>query len=123
MKGTPREMPFTDIPHTANSTSAEKTVNSSAHLSERGRALKGSSEAVSGAGGVRVGDEQERTRLIDEISRVIRDPTMPESTRSAGLTLIGWLARRMPGEQAHALGVHEARESEARLKAARQKLR
>jgi hypothetical protein len=42
---------------------------------------------------------------------------MPESTRTAGLTLIGWLARRMPGEQAHALGVREARASERRLRA------
>ena len=25
--------------------------------------------------------------------------------KAAGLTLIGWLARRMPGEDAHALGV------------------
>jgi hypothetical protein len=30
--------------------------------------------------------------------------------RNAGLTLIGWLARRMPGEPAHALGVAEARD-------------
>jgi hypothetical protein len=70
-----------------------------------------------------VGDENERARLIDEIARVIRDPSMPESTKTAGLTLIGWLARRMPGEQPHALGVPEARESEARIKAARQKAR
>lgn len=74
-------------------------------------------------GGLRVGDETERTRLIDEIARVIRDPAMPESTRTAGLTLIGWLARRMPGETAHAIGIPEARESERRLKTARQKLR
>lgn len=56
-------------------------------------------------------DESDRTRLIDEISRVLREPMVPESTRTAGLTLIGWLARRMPGECAHALGVAEARES------------
>jgi hypothetical protein len=74
-------------------------------------------------GGCRVGDENERARLINEISRVIRDPSMPETARTAGLTLIGWLARRMPGEQAHALGVPEARESERRMKSARQKLR
>jgi hypothetical protein len=50
---------------------------------------------------------------------MIREPTMPETTRTAGLTLIGWLARRMPGEQPHALGVPEARESERRMKASR----
>lgn len=60
-------------------------------------------------------DEADRTRLIGEISRVIREPATPEATRCAGLTLIGWLARRMPGEKAHALGVEEARESERRL--------
>ncbi len=58
-----------------------------------------------------VADESERTRLINDISRLIREPQMPEGTRAAGLTLIGWLARRMPGEQPHALGVEEARES------------
>lgn len=45
-----------------------------------------------------------RTRLIGELSKLLREPDMPESTRTAGLTLIGWLARRMPGEAAHALG-------------------
>ena len=59
----------------------------------------------------------------NEISRVIRDPSMPETTRTAGLTLIGWLARRLPGELPHAIGIPEARESERRIKAARQKLR
>ena|SRR5207245_557311 len=70
-------------------------------------------------GGFVVADESERSRLISDISRMIREPTMPEGTRIAGLTLIGWLARRMPGEAAHALGVPEARESERRMKAAR----
>ena len=64
-------------------------------------------------------DELERSKLISEISRMIREPAMPEGTRTAGLTLIGWLARRMPGEAPHALGVSEARESERRMKAAR----
>lgn len=45
-----------------------------------------------------------RTRMIGELSRMMRDPEMPEDTRTAGLTLIGWLARRMPGEAPHALG-------------------
>ncbi len=70
-----------------------------------------------------MGDETERARLIDELSRVMRDPTMPETTRTAGLTLIGWLARRFPGECAHAIGIPEARESERRMKMARQKVR
>jgi hypothetical protein len=74
-------------------------------------------------GGSAVADESDRARLINEISRVIREPMMPEATRTAGLTLIGWLARRMPGEQPHALGVAEARESERRLQAARRKVR
>src|SRR6476660_8792840 len=52
-------------------------------------------------------DESERTRLINDISRLIREPKMPEGTRAAGLTLIGYLARRMPGEAAHAIGVDE----------------
>jgi hypothetical protein len=68
---------------------------------------------------VGVGDESQRARLIDELSRLIREPSMPESTRTAGLTLIGWLARRMPGERAHALGVTEARQSDARMRASR----
>jgi hypothetical protein len=70
-----------------------------------------------------VADERDRARLIHEITLVIREPMMPEATRTAGLTLIGWLARRMPGEQPHALGVAEARESERRLQAARRKVR
>jgi hypothetical protein len=61
-------------------------------------------------------DECERTRLIGEISKLLREPLMPESTRTAGLTLIGWLARRMPGESAHALGVREARAAERRVR-------
>ncbi len=74
-------------------------------------------------GDERVGDETARARLIDELSRALRDPTMPETTRTAGLTLIGWLARRFPGECAHAIGIPEARESERRVKAARLKVR
>ncbi len=69
-------------------------------------------------------DESDRTRLIGEISRLIREPETPDSARSAGLELIGWLARRMPGESAHAVGVAEcARESQRLLRAARRKPR
>jgi hypothetical protein len=79
------------------------------------------------AGGSFLANERERTRLIGELSRLIREPLMPENMRSAGLTLIGWLARRMPGEPPHALGVREARraehESERRLRAARKAAR
>ena len=67
--------------------------------------------------GLIVADENERARLINDISRLIREPQMPEGTRAAGLTLIGYLARRMPGEAAHTLGVDEARQSERRIKA------
>jgi hypothetical protein len=63
-----------------------------------------------------VNDETERTRLIGDLTRLIREPTMPENTRLAGLTLIGWLARRWPHEAPHALGIEEARESERRIR-------
>lgn len=68
-------------------------------------------------------DEGERARMISDLTRLIREPHMPETTRCAGLTLIGWLARRMPGEPAHAIGVAEARQSERRLRAAQRKSR
>jgi hypothetical protein len=42
--------------------------------------------------------EEERTRLIGDIARVLRDGPVPDEARAAALTLIGWLARRMPGE-------------------------
>jgi hypothetical protein len=51
--------------------------------------------------------EQERTRLIREIAAVLRDASMSDEARSAGLTFIGWLARRMPGEAASTAGVDE----------------
>lgn len=70
-----------------------------------------------------VPDEGERARLIGDITRLLREPLMPEQTRTAGLTLIGWLARRMPGEAPHAIGVAEARQSEQRLRAAQQRKR
>jgi hypothetical protein len=70
-----------------------------------------------------VPDESERTRLIAELSRLIREPTVPETTRLAGLTLIGWLARRRCDELPHAIGIEEARRSERRNKATRGKPR
>jgi hypothetical protein len=76
------------------------------------------------SGGSFLASESDRTKLIGELSRLVREPLMPESMRSAGLTLIGWLARRMPGEPAHALGVSEAQqESERRLRTARKAAR
>jgi glucose-6-phosphate dehydrogenase assembly protein OpcA len=42
--------------------------------------------------------EEERTRLIGEIARVLRAGPVPDEARTAALTFIGWLARRMPGE-------------------------
>jgi hypothetical protein len=77
------------------------------------------SSGVQPVGGQRVNDEAERTRLIGDIMRLIREPAMPEATRHAGMTLIGWLARRRPDENPHALGIDEARESERRIQAAR----
>jgi hypothetical protein len=68
-------------------------------------------------------DEAERTRLMADITRLLREPTMPRSCRIAGLTLIGWLARRRTEEQPHAIGIDEARESERRMQAARDKPR
>ena len=40
--------------------------------------------------------EASRTRLIREIATVLRDDRVPAEAKQAGLTLIGWLARRMP---------------------------
>ena len=80
-------------------------------------------EWVAVGGGTFVSDETDRTRLIGDISRLIREPEIPESARSAGLELIGWLARRRPGESAHAVGVQEARRSQRPARAARRKPR
>ena len=72
---------------------------------------------------MRVADESDRTKLIGDITKLIREPEIPESARSAGLELIGWLARRMPGEAAHDVGVEECRQSERMLKTARRRAR
>lgn len=52
--------------------------------------------------------ECDRTRLISELASLLRDCELPEEARHAGLTLIGWLARRMPGETASTVGVDQA---------------
>jgi hypothetical protein len=75
------------------------------------------------AGAPTLDDESVRARLIADIGRLIRHPSVPENTRLAGLTLIGWLARRRPEEAPHAIGVDEARKSERCLQAARAKAR
>ena len=62
-------------------------------------------------------NECERTRLIKEISTLLREPMVPDAARSAGLTFIGWLARRLPHETPHELGVDEAfRQTERRMR-------
>jgi hypothetical protein len=75
------------------------------------------------ASGTRVDDDSERTRLITDITRLIRGATVPEGARLAGLTLIGWLARRRIDEAPHSIGIEEARQSERRIRAARAKIR
>ena len=72
--------------------------------------------AISEAGCPRVA-ESERRRLIGEILRVMTNSPLPEATRVAGLTLMGWLARRRRDEEPHAIGIPEARESERRCRA------
>ncbi len=52
--------------------------------------------------------ECDRTRLIEELASLLRDCELPDEARHAGLTLIGWLARRMPGEGPSLVGVEQA---------------
>jgi hypothetical protein len=114
---------------TANSTTGAKGVNSRALVPTSSRkaseltieALYASRVASDSTRPQEPPDEGDRARLISDITRLLREPQMPETTRTAGLTLIGWLARRMPGEAAHAIGVAEARQSERRLRAAQQR--
>ena len=40
--------------------------------------------------------EEARTRMIGEIASVLNAENVPADAKAAGLTLIGWLARRMP---------------------------
>ncbi len=51
--------------------------------------------------------ECDRTRRIADLSCLLRECDLPSDARSAGLTLIGFLARRMPGEAASDAGVAE----------------
>ncbi len=70
-----------------------------------------------------IADESMRTRLIGDIVQLLRDTSTPETARVAGLTFVGWLARRRLEEVPHAAGVDEARESERRIRANRAKAR
>ena len=58
--------------------------------------------------------ERQRVRLIADVSKLLHDPCCPDTVKDAGLTLIGWLARRQPGEEAHGYGVPEAANARAR---------
>lgn len=51
--------------------------------------------------------EDSRTCLIGQIACIVRDGSVPAETRDAGLKLIAWLARRMPGESPSQAGVRE----------------
>jgi hypothetical protein len=48
--------------------------------------------------------EIDRVRLIAQLTRLMHEPCVPAPTREAGLTVVGWLARRLPGEASHSLG-------------------
>jgi len=61
--------------------------------------------------------ESDRRRLMCDIMRLMANSPIPEATRVAGLTVIGWLARRRTDEAPHSIGIPEARESERRLRA------
>jgi len=58
--------------------------------------------------------EEERTRLICDIARVLRDGTVPDDAHAAALTFIGWLARRMPGEPVSVCDLTRCRDYGAR---------
>ncbi|MBK9262067.1 MAG: hypothetical protein IPM54_19965 [Polyangiaceae bacterium] len=45
--------------------------------------------------------------MIGQIASLLRETSIPAEAREAGLTLIGWLARRMPGEPVSIVGVEE----------------
>jgi hypothetical protein len=51
--------------------------------------------------------ECDRTRLIAELASLLRECDLPCEAKTAGLTLIGYLARRMPGEAPSDAGVAE----------------
>ena len=50
----------------------------------------------------------DRSHFIGHLACLVNEPGCPADARDAAMTLIGWLARRMPGETSHALGVRGA---------------
>jgi hypothetical protein len=50
----------------------------------------------------------DRSRLVSHLAGLLKEPGCPSEAREAALTLIGWLARRMPGEVPHAVGAERA---------------
>lgn len=58
--------------------------------------------------------EDHRTRLIGDLVSLLRSDLLSEEARTASLTLIGWLARRMPGEPASTVGLEEMRRNACR---------
>ncbi len=52
--------------------------------------------------------EDSRARLIGEIASVLHSKTVPPEAKQAGLTLIGWLARRMPDDRTPPHGIRRA---------------
>ncbi|HXX69487.1 MAG TPA: hypothetical protein VEK07_20050 [Polyangiaceae bacterium] len=95
-------------------------VRSAASRSDAGQ---GERIGVTRVGKACIADEAERTRLIADLTRLLSEPCVPESTRVAGLTLIGWLARRRVEEMPHGLGIEQARKSVGRTKACRSRAR
>jgi hypothetical protein len=61
--------------------------------------------------------ECDRTRLIAELASLLRECELPNEARSAGLTLIGFLARQMPGEAPSDAGVEEVTACKMRMMA------
>lgn len=59
--------------------------------------------------------ECDRTRLIAELASLLRECELPNDARSAGLTLIGFLARQMPGEAPSDAGVEEVTACKMRM--------
>ena len=81
------------------------------HITLRNNNGGASSEAGSSAAGSEQADspetlcEESRTKLITELATMLRCDTLPDEMREAGLTLIGWLARRMPGDDTPSHGI------------------
>lgn len=64
----------------------------------------------------RMRPECDRTRLIAELASLLNECDVPDDARAAGLTLIGYLARRMPGEASSTVGVAEVRAQAVRCR-------